>query len=170
MWYRIIMLLLILSTFNTLAQNPYPLTKDVSTLDGIIKAYYEVVSGPTGPKQTERDKSLHHPMANVVVTGITLTGEPFVRSMSLKEFHLNVPADAFYESEIHRIVETFGNITHVWSTYESRDQLNGPVTGRGINSIQLYHDKDRWWILNWAYDSERNSNPLPEKYLPEEKK
>ena len=89
--------------------------------------------------------------------------------MTLKEFHANVPMDAFYESEIHRVTETFGNITHVWSTYESRDQLIGPVTGRGINSIQLYYDRERWWILNWTYDSERTGNPIPEKYLPEDK-
>lgn len=149
-------------------QNPYPLKKDVATLDGIIKAYYEVVSGPYGPKQTERDKSLHHPMANVMVSGVTKAGEPFLRAMTLKEFHTNMPPDAFYESEIYRVTETFGNITHVWSTYESRDQLNGPVTGRGINSIQLYNDGERWWILNWSYDSERTGNPIPKKYLPQE--
>lgn len=148
------------------AQNPYPLKKDVASLDGIIKAYYEVVSGPEGPKQTERDKSLHHPDANVMITGVTKTGEPFLRVMTLKEFHQNVPGDAFYEYEINRITETFGNITHVWSTYEFKDELKGEVKGRGINSIQLYFDGERWWILNWVYDSERVSNSIPTRYLP----
>ncbi len=167
---RLIITILSIMGFSCVhSQNPYPLKKDVATLDGIIAAYYEVVSGPEGPKQTERDKSLHHPMANVMVTGVTRSGEPFLRAMTLKEFHANVPMDAFYESEIHRVTETFGNITHVWSTYESRDQLNGPITGRGINSIQLYYDRERWWILNWTYDSERTDNPIPEKYLPEDK-
>ncbi|MEQ8424922.1 MAG: hypothetical protein RIA63_09430 [Cyclobacteriaceae bacterium] len=152
--------------FTSPAQVPYPLEEDVATLDGIIKAYYEVVSGPKGPKQTERDKSLHHAYANVMVTGVTMTGERFLRMMTLPEFHANTPQDAFYEKEIHRITETFGNVTHVWSTYEYTDQLNGPIMGRGINSIQLYNDGERWWILGWVYDSERKSNPLPEKYLP----
>lgn len=164
---KIVTIAFLIGFVHVYAQNPYPLTKDVATLDGIIKAYYEVVSGPAGPKQTERDKSLHHPMANVMVSGITRSGEPFLRAMTLKEFHANVPQDAFYESEIHRVTETFGNITHVWSTYESRDQLNGPVTGRGINSIQLYFDGERWWILNWIYDSERTGNEIPLKYLSE---
>jgi len=167
MWRRIIAIML-MGFGHASAQNPYPLKKDVATLDGIIKAYYDVASGPEGPKQTERDKSLHHPMANVMVTGITLSGEPFLRAMTLKEFHENVPQDAYYESEIHRVTETFGNITHVWSTYESRDQLSGPVISRGINSIQLYYDSERWWILNWTYDTERTSNPIPQKYLPKE--
>ncbi|MFZ1808318.1 MAG: hypothetical protein WAU36_13895 [Cyclobacteriaceae bacterium] len=163
------LIILLFGFGHAYAQNPYPLKKDVATLDGIINAYYEVVSGPAGPKQTERDKSLHYPTANVMVSGITRSGEPFLRAMTLKEFHANVPQDAFYESEIHRVTETFGNITHVWSTYESRDQLNGPVTGRGINSIQLYFDRERWWVLNWAYDSERTGNEIASKYLPEEK-
>ena len=153
-------------TISARAQDPYPLHKDVATLDGIIKAYYEVVSGPAGPKQTERDKSLHYPYANVMVTGITRTGSHFLRMMTLKEFHENTPDDEFYENEIHRVTETFGNITHVWSTYEFRDKLHGPIKGRGINSIQLYNDGERWWILSWVYDTERSDNPIDPKYLP----
>lgn len=151
----------------TMAQNPYPLQEDVSSLDGIIKAYYEVVSGPEGPKQTERDKSLHYPTANVMITGVNKTGQRFLRSMTLKEFHANMPLDAFYEKEIYRVTEEFGNIAHVWSTYEFAENPEGPVLGRGINSIQLYNDGERWWILNWTYDSERSSNTIPQKYLPE---
>lgn len=162
--------LLMLLLFPGYGQVPYPLHEDVSTLDGIIKAYYEVVSGPAGPKQTERDRSLHHPLANVMVSGITRTGERFLRMMSLKEFHENTPDDEFYESEIHRITETFGNITHVWSTYEYKDKPQGPVKGRGINSIQLYFDGQRWWILGWVYDMERTGNPIDAKYLPEKDK
>lgn len=164
--YASLFTLLILVTTAGFSQNPYPLREDVETLDGIIKAYYEVVSGPQGPKQTERDKSLHHPDANVMITGINKVGEHFLRAMTLKEFHQNVPNDAFYEYEINRITETFGNITRVWSTYEFKNELAGPVAGRGINSIQLYFDGDRWWILNWTYDSERKGNSIPEKYLP----
>ncbi|MGE0588625.1 MAG: hypothetical protein AB7O48_08630 [Cyclobacteriaceae bacterium] len=163
----LIVVMLTATATSLFAQNPYPLKEDVATLDGIIKAYYEVVSGPEGPKQTERDKSLHHSSANVMVTGTTKTGEPFIRTMTLKEFHANTPTDAFYENEIHRVTEQFGSISHVWSTYEFRDTPGGPVLGRGINSIQLYNDGERWWVLNWVYDSERSSNPIPSKYLPE---
>lgn len=153
-------------SFAVAAQVTYPLKQDVSSLDGIIKAYYEVVSGPEGPKQTERDLSLHHPSANVMVAGVDQNGERFLNAMTLKEFHRTMPLDAFYEREIHRTTETFGNITHVWSTYEFGSKPDSPVRGRGINSIQLYNDGNRWWILSWVYDSERASNPIPEKYLP----
>ena len=42
----------------------YPLEKDVLTIDGIINAFYEVVSGEAGEKrQWERDSSIHDPNA-----------------------------------------------------------------------------------------------------------
>jgi enterochelin esterase-like enzyme len=148
-------------------QIAYPLKKDVETLDGIINAYYEVVSGPEGPRQVARDKSLHHPDAHVMIAGEDQDGKARLTSITLDEYHKNYAStDAFFEREIHRETQTFGHITHVWSTYEYTFEPDGPVQGRGINSIQLYDDGERWWILGWIYDSERNNNPLPAKFLP----
>jgi len=147
-----------------------PLRADVETLDGIIKAYYEVVSGPAGaPRQTERDKSLHHPDARAVITGVDAAGRPFIRNLTLEQYHdlsREASEPAFYESEIHRVTQRFGNVAHVWSTYAWRESPDGPVRGRGINSIQLYHDGDRWWITAWIFDSERTDNPIPGEYAP----
>ena len=60
----------------------------------------------------------------------------------------------------------FGNITHVMSTYESRKSPNGEPFARGINSIQLYFDGTRWWVISMIWDVEREGNPIPESYLP----
>ena len=158
--------LVLCTVFTSPAQTSYPLKEDVTSLDGIINAYYEVVSGPAGPKQTGRDISIHHPSANVMISGVDKDGKRFLNAMTLKEFHATMTPGAFYEKEIHRVTETFGNITHVWSTYEYRYAPDGPPSGRGINSIQLYNDGTRWWILSWVYDSERTGNPIPEKYVP----
>lgn len=144
-----------------------PRPEDVSTLDGIIRAYYEVVSGPAGvPRQVARDHTLHHPDALVAITGLNASGEPTIRTMTLAEYHggPSEPAEGFYEQEIHREVQTFGSVTHVWSTYEWRREPDGAVQGRGINSIQLYFDGERWWITSWIFDSERPGNPIPPEY------
>ena len=155
------------------AQNTtYPRAEDVATLDGIIKAYYEVVSGPAGePRQTERDHSLHHPDARAIITGLGQDGKPFIRNMTLAEYHEGAASGgnpAFYEVEIHRVTQQFGNVAHVWSTYAWRTTEDGPVQGRGINSIQLYHDGSRWWITAWIFDSERDDLPIPAAFLPQE--
>ena len=142
----------------------FPLEKDILSLDLIMKAYYEVVSGPAGePRQIERDRSLHHPDAFIAITGENDQGIPFTRTMTLDEFHGDGSPyeQGFWEHEIDRQVSTFGHITHVWSSYAWSTEKDGPVEGRGINSIQLVHDGDRWWIMSWIYDSERLNNPLP---------
>ena len=168
-----LMLSLVPALLPAFAQNTsYPLAEDVATLDGIIKAYYEVVSGPAGePRQTVRDHSLHHPDARAVITGLGQDGKPFIRNMTLSEYHEGAASGgnpAFYEEEIHRVTQRFGNVAHVWSTYAWRTSEDGPVQGRGINSIQLYHDGQRWWITAWIFDSERDGLPIPAAFLPKE--
>jgi hypothetical protein len=158
---------LVAISLNTNAQvkeGPYPLKEDVSSIEGMMKAYYEVVSGPAGaPRQIERDRSLHHPDALIIITGKDENQQPYSRTMSFDEFHANTSAyeNGFWEYEIERKVQGFGNIAHVWSTYAWSQTKDGMVGGRGINSIQLYHDGKRWWLLSWMYDSERPDNPIP---------
>lgn len=152
------------------AQGGTPRPEDVATLDGIIAAYYEVVSVPAGrAADRARDESIHHPSALVAITAVDGDGNPVISTMTLGQYHdrLGGPrAEGFFEWEIHRVTERFGNVAHVWSTYAHSTEPDGPVRGRGINSIQLYHDGDRWWITSWIYDSERPDNPIPSRYLP----
>ena len=146
----------------------YPLQKDVATIDGIMKASYEVVSGEAGAFRTwERDLSLHNPNA-VYSFQEEVQGKLQQVSMSLKDFHKEtdtiVAKTAFYEGEINREVRVFGNIAHVWSTYETRLVKNGPVVRRGINSVQLYYSENRWWIISWTFDKERGSIKIPQTF------
>jgi hypothetical protein len=71
----------------------------------------------------------------------------------------------FYESEVARRVETFGGIAHVFSTYESRRAPGEKPFARGINSMQLVQDGQTWKVMTILWDSERERNPIPERYL-----
>ena len=149
----------------TLAQ-PHPFEKDVVTIDAIIQASYEVVSGEKGaPRQWERDQYLHHPTA--VYSFFDRQKQEQV-TMTLSEFHQEtdnmVRTTAFYESEINREVRRYGNIAQVWSTYETRLEKDGPVERRGINSLQLIYDNDRWYIISWIFFGEDEANPIPETF------
>ena len=142
----------------------------VNTLGGMMKAYYDVVTVKPGEKVSyERDSLLHFPGAQVGWSQIGKDGKPFLTMVSLKEYHrLSDPyleKDGFDEKEISRKVEKFGNIYHIWSTYESRNKPGGEVIERGINSIELFFDGTRFWILSWVFDSERKNNPIPSEYL-----
>lgn len=166
----LVSILLGLGAVTPVAGQTYPRPEDVSTLDGILRAYYEVVSGPAGqPRQWERDRSLHHPGALVTVVEAGEDGAPEARVMTLSEFHERsegLTAGGFWEHEIHREVERHGAVAHVWSTYEWHTAEDGPAAGRGVNSIQLFHDGERWWITSWIFDARRDLPPVAPEYLP----
>ncbi len=143
---------------------------EVGTLDGIIKAYYDVVTVKKGEKVSyERDSCLHVPNALVGSAQKGRGGKVSLKLITLKQFHQASDAflekDGFWEREISRRVENFGAIYHVWSTYETKNVEDGPVIERGINSIQLYFDGTRFWILSWIFDNESKEQPIPKKYL-----
>lgn len=161
--------ILLLAMENIQAQAPqYPLKEDVATIAGLMKATYEAVSGEAGEKrQWARDRSLHHPSA-VYSFPHQVNGQWVQVTMTLKDFHKTtdqmVAKTAFYEKEINREVRLFGNIAHVWSTYETRLSKNGPVARRGINSVQLAYHQGRWWIISWIFDRETRHNQIPKTF------
>lgn len=149
----------------------FPRPGDVTTLDGIIKAYYEVVSGAKGEKsQKERDFSLHRPDAKVTTIGQDKDGNFTVRETKLEGFYEGkgpIIKSNFFEYEIARKTEQFGATAHIWSTYEFKlGAKDGPVSGRGINSIQLFNDGKRWWITAEMWDNSAEAGAIPPRYLP----
>jgi hypothetical protein len=137
-------------------QTQEPRPEDVATIDGIIRAYYEVVSGPAGEAaDAARDRTLHHPDAWVAIAGTDSAGAPVVRVVTLAEYHgTNPPRGAgFFEYETDRVVSRSGSMAHVWSSYASARTPDGEPFARGVNSITLFHDGRRWWIMGWMFDS-----------------
>jgi len=147
-----------------------PKPEDVASLDGMIHAYYEVISGPAGkPREWGRDRTLYIKDLRFVQVDIDREGRPSPRITDHQQYVDIVDPQlksGFFETEIHRITQRFGPIAHVWSTYECRQTEKGPVTARGINSIELFWDGKRWWIANAIWTDETKENPIPKQYLP----
>lgn len=149
-----------------------PRAEDVASIDGIMKAFYEVISGPAGqPRQWSRDRTLYIADIRFVAMSEDKAGHPVAHVASHQQYVDGSDAffleNGFYETEIHRATQRFGNIAHVFSTYESRMKADGPVIARGINSLELFYDGTRWWVASAVWDDERAGNPLPAEYLPE---
>jgi hypothetical protein len=143
---------------------------DVATIDGIIGALYGVISGPAGKQRDwNRMRSLFLPEAGLRVIGARPDGSMVTRFMTPEDYITrNSPhfeKEAFYEREAARTTEVFGELAHVFSTYESRHATDGAPFARGINSIQLYNDGKRWWIVNLAWRGEDEKLKLPARYL-----
>jgi hypothetical protein len=143
--------------------------KDVSTIDGIVKAFYETISGPKGqPRQWGRDRTLYMPGVNYV--GMNERDGKISAGIMTHQQYVNATndsfvTDGFHEHEINRVVKRSGNIAHVFSTYEFTND-DKTEKGRGVNSIELYWDGTRWWIAFASWDEERPGSPIPKELLP----
>ncbi len=145
---------------------------DVASLDAIIAAAYDSISGPAGQKRDwERERSLYYPGARLIPTAKPgMSSDLAPQMLDVDGFIARVEPyfaeHGFYEKEIARHIEQFGHIAHVWSTYESRHNPDDPEPFmRGINSIQLFYDGARWWIVTIYWQQESTEHPIPAKYF-----
>ena len=149
---------------------------DVSSIDAIVTAAYDSISGPAGEKRDwKRVRSLFIPGARLVPTlkepgATSFEGEIAPQMLDVEAFIARsapyFDKDGFFEKEIARRTEQFGYIAHAWSTYESRhNTADSEPFMRGINSIQLFYDGSRWWIVTIYWQHESTEQPVPAKYL-----
>ncbi|WP_158625039.1 hypothetical protein [Corallococcus terminator] len=138
--------------------------EDVSTLDGAMRAFYDVVNvAPDAPRQWARDRALYSPWVHFVAIGRTVEVYDHARFVEATELLVRV---GFREWEVHRTVRRYGNIAHVESTYESRSGPGEGKPGRGVNHLQFYFDGTRWWVTSVVWQTEDAANPLPPELLP----
>ena len=140
------------------------LPADVASVDAIMAAVYDAISGPAGPRDWDRFRSLFHPEARLIPLrkkGPTVMSvENYIGSAST--FFAKSP---FFESELSRKTETYGGVVHAFSTYDSRKSPDEEPFARGINSFQLVYSDDRWWVMTILWQSETPDLPIPDSYL-----
>lgn len=159
--------------FRASAQNNY--IEDVSSIDNLIKTLYVVISGEKGEaRDWERFKNLFAADARLIPSAKNKEGKVGYRIMTPADYVASagkrLEEVGFHEIEISRKTEEYGSLVHVWSTYESYHSKSDKTPfARGINSIQLMNDGNRWWILQIYWLGESEENPLPRKYLPKKK-
>jgi hypothetical protein len=145
---------------------------DVASVDAILAALYDVISGPAGKQRDwNRFRSLFVPNARLMPARVRPDGSASVVVFSADDYvnvaGANLERNGFFEREISRKTEEYGNVLHAFSTYESRHAASDEKPfARGINSIQLLKDGSRWWVVSIFWDSERPGNEIPAKYLP----
>lgn len=151
------------SVFGQTSDEKY--ADDVKEISTIIDAYYDVISGSAqDPWQFERDKYIHS--ENAVITKLDEQGNAHSHLLEAEYIPLLLSLKAdFYELELKRDVSRFGNIAQVWSAFELRTEPNTASGIRGLNSIQLHFEKNRWWIDSWTTEMESDTNALVTDFL-----
>lgn len=147
---------------------------DVATPEAVVDALYESIQRAPGDRYDwDRNLSLFHPTARLIPNPEQRNGQLVVHTPTdfrdlVDQFTtIGGPTDVgFREEQISSIVERYGDIAHVFSTYRKGWWDADDWIGRGINSIQLLWADDRWWITSMVWDEEVGAGPLPPRYLP----
>ena len=142
---------------------------DVASRDSIVAALYESISGPAGTRDWDRFRALFIPEAQLIAAFKKKDSTIGYKAMSVQGYvdgaDKYFKEHGFFEREVSRKFESFGNIAHVFSTYESRETADGRPFERGINSILLLNDGSRWWVVTVYWEGEGPDNPIPPRYL-----
>ncbi|MDP8914702.1 MAG: hypothetical protein M3N39_14150 [Pseudomonadota bacterium] len=145
--------------------------EDVKSLDAIVAALYDVISGDAGVQRDwNRFRSLFYPGARMIPSGKNAkTGKVGARIASPEAYiqanESFLEGEGFHELELGRHVDSYGTLSQVFSAYEARKKKSDEKPFlRGINSIQLLNDGTRWWVLTLAWAPETPDNPLPERF------
>jgi hypothetical protein len=132
-------------------------TGEFATIDGLMTALYESISGPPGGQDFELSRRIQHPDVRLVRTRLDEAGKPVAFSFSGDEYEANARAlladIPFYE---------VGNVAQVFSAYEARTAPDGgePIK-RGMNCAHLFDDGTRWWLMHMIWDDERDGVEVP---------
>ncbi|NNC18872.1 nuclear transport factor 2 family protein [Corallococcus exiguus] len=150
-------------TQAALAQLPKAKPEDVKSQDAILKALYDVISGPAGAaRDWQRFRSLFYPGAQLIPLGkppgaTTLAARPITPEDYVTWGQESTATHGFFEKEIARQTHAFGALVQVMSTYEARGTQDGPLIAKGVNSIQLFNDGQRWWVMNIFWIDEKTA-------------
>jgi hypothetical protein len=92
---------------------------------------------------------------------VVSVGQPHVRQLTVEDYIRRVEpifaVENFWERETSRQTETLGRVAHVLSRYESLRDPNGTAFEHGANSMQLFYDDSRWWVVSIMWNTSRRA-------------
>lgn len=159
------------SLATALAQEARPAAapEDVASIDAIMTAVYDVISGPAGEERDwNRFRSLFIDGARLIPLSASNPNGAAVMSPEdyVARASANFMENGFFEMEIGRKTDRYGDIAQVFSAYAAkRSADDAEPFMRGINSFQLLHHDGRWWIVTIYWQAETPDNPVPAEYI-----
>ena len=132
---------------------------DYTTIDGLIFALYDVISGPAGVEPDwRREREIFAPGARLMPSRLLENGDLRCEILSVDDYIASrgpyLRDNAFYERQVSSNVDQYEHIAHVFSAYESSETPDGPAFARGVNSIQIIRTTGRWWVQSILWQSE----------------
>jgi len=145
--------------------------QELNSIEGIVSATYDAISCPAGKKRDwHRFPLLFYPGARLIPNPESpLVSTAASRVMSPEEYTRRWPPvekKGLFMRAISSRIEHYGDIAHVFSTYELRHNADDPQPfQRGLASFQLFHDRKRWYVITMLWEAETREDPIPAEYL-----
>lgn len=135
-------------------------------IETTVLAVYNVISGPAGRRDWDRFEALFAPEARMVVVGENGT-TPMTTKQYIEHAKPNFDAKGWFEKPVATRILRYGNIAHVWSTYEGRERAGDEQPmARGINSIEMVKIGSEWKVQSLVWQKEDAAHPIPAGFLP----
>jgi hypothetical protein len=160
--------LVFVATLTPLARAQNAACPSTKTLDELIHAIDEAVSGPANKDRT-CFRALMLPDARLIPVSKAKDGTFHPHVLSVQDWIDLVAKRGDTVAVEHQLSwksEVYGKIAHLFSTYETRSTADGKPEVRGINSIQAINDGESWHIMEVVWQAETPENPIPKQYLP----
>ncbi|MBI1333089.1 MAG: hypothetical protein GC165_09440 [Armatimonadetes bacterium] len=144
--------ILLMAAWLPTPQNPTANTEDVKSEDAIIKAVYDVISGPAGKaRDWDRFQSLFDAKGTLCAVVKNRQGKKVAITMTPDDYVKNsgpyLEKNGFFERESKRKSMRSGDLVMVFSDYESRNKPDDKKPFEvGTNSLQLFTDGTRWYV------------------------
>lgn len=151
------------------AQEPAKMT-DHDSLDTLVVALYDVISGPKGQKRDwKRFESLFMEGAKLQAMTLGRDGKRRFVSMAPADYVKRsgqwAEGNGLYEKETHRNQVLYGHIAHLFSSYELRvGSADKKADMTGINSIQCCQVDGKWRILSLLWEDSQSAGPIPDRF------
>lgn len=144
-------------------------SKDTETIESTMQAVLDVISGPAGKKiDVDRFRNLFRGDVKFLIRSKTKDGQLVIRESSVEDYAKNImpriEAQDFFETVGTLTIDRYGDIAQVFMVYETRRTATGEPFDKGINSFQLIHDQNRWWVVSLMWQAESSGVPIPKKY------
>ncbi len=169
-----ILSLFLLINFCGKAQGNKKFTENTSSIENIVSSIYEVVSGKKGEERNwELMKIIFHPDARLIMNYTNKEGEHEIYFYSVEDyistFREGLKQSDLYEKDVKNQIDVFGNMAQVFSTFKSyKSKTDEEPFKKGMASIQLFNDGERWWVLSMYWKNESEDSKIPSEYLPED--
>lgn len=143
---------------------------DVVSPRALVLALHASISGPTGPFDWNRFRSLFLPAACIGEAGKAPGGEQHITFQSVNDWILSVrdlrPRVSVHETVYKMHVEQFGSIASAFYSHNSETTEQRRTDICRVNSCQMLYDGKRWWIASVVWNVSPKNWDLPHDLDP----